>query len=44
MSQVVYIRVRLEIQEGADVHEVIEDMDYNFEHAEILSSEVVELY
>ncbi len=37
----VEITVRLDIDEDADVQEVVSEMDYNFTHASIKGTEVV---
>ena len=39
----VEITVRLIIREGADMSDVLSDMNYDFEHGDILSTEIVEV-
>ena len=42
-AQTVEIVVRLKIREGADIQDVISDMNYDFEHGDILSTEVIDI-
>jgi len=42
-AQIVDVVVRIKIRADANIHQVIEDMDYNFEHGDIISTEIVEL-
>lgn len=39
----VEVVVRLKIREDADVQEVLSEMNYDFEHEDILSTEVVDV-
>lgn len=38
---IVYITIRVELSDAADVEEVVSDMDYSLEHPEILGTEIV---
>lgn len=42
-AQTVEIVVRLKVREGVDIQEVINDMNYDFEHGDILSTEIVDI-
>ena len=42
-AQTVEIIVRLKIREGVDIQDVINDMNYDFEHGDILSTEVIDI-
>lgn len=42
-AQTVEIVVRLKIREGVNIQDVIADMNYDFEHDDILSTEVVDI-
>ena len=42
-AQTVEIVVRIKVREGVDIQEVINDMNYDFEHGDILSTEIVDI-
>jgi hypothetical protein len=42
-GQTVEITVKLIIRKGADMQEVISDMNYDFEHGDILSTEIIDI-
>jgi hypothetical protein len=42
-GQTVEITVKLIIRKGVDIQEVISDMNYDFEHGDILSTEIVDI-
>jgi hypothetical protein len=44
MSRTIEVLVRLTIDEDADVPEVVAEMDYEFTHAAIEDSEIVDVY
>lgn len=39
---VVYVTVRLEIKAGEDPYNVVDELDYNFDHPAILSTVITE--
>lgn len=39
---VVYVTVRLEIKAGEDPHNVVDELDYDFDHPAILSTVITE--
>lgn len=43
MSRTIEIVVRIDIDEDADVQEVVQEMDYEFRHPAIVDTEIVEL-
>jgi hypothetical protein len=42
-GQTVEITVKLIIRKGVDIQEVISDMNYDFEHGDILSTEIIDV-
>lgn len=42
-AQIVEVVVRLKIRCDADIQEVVSEMDYNFDHEDILDTEIVDL-
>ena len=42
-AQTVEITVRIKIRDGANIQDVINDMNYDFEHGDILSTEVIDI-
>jgi len=43
MSQTVYVTMIVQIEDGADVHETINEMDYTIKHKDIVDTEVMEI-
>ena len=46
MDNYVYISVKLNLQEGQtedSIQEIVQEMDYSFEHTEIISHEIVDI-
>ena len=43
MTRTIEIVVRLEIDEDADVQEVVSEMDYSFNHPAIKDTEIVDI-
>ena len=43
IGQTVEVVVKLIIRKGADVQEVVNEMNYDFEHGDILSTEIVDI-
>lgn len=39
--KIIHLTVRLEIQDDADAYDVVEGLDYKFEHPSILDTEIV---
>jgi hypothetical protein len=42
-GQTVEITVKLIIRKGVDIQEVVSEMNYDFEHGDILSTEIVDI-
>lgn len=43
MSQTVWVTIAVQIEDGADVHETINEMDYTIKHKDIIDTEVMEI-
>ena len=46
MDNYVYISVKLNLEEGQteeSIQEIVQEMDYSFEHTEIISHEIVDI-
>lgn len=42
-AQVYEVVVRIKIRHDANIQQVVEDMDYSFDHEDIVSTEIVEI-
>lgn len=40
MENVIYVTVAISLKDGADVDEVVQDMDYSFDHDDIIDAEI----
>lgn len=40
---VIRVIVNLDVRDGADVHDVVNECDYYFDHPDIISTEIVDM-
>ena len=43
MSQIVYVTVKLVLEDGVDYQEVVNEVDYNFDHEAVRDFELIEV-
>lgn len=42
--RLIYVTVAVKVEPNADVHEVTSDMDYNFDHPDVIDTEIVSVH
>jgi len=42
MSKTVYVTVKVKVKDNADIREVVQEMNYDFQHQDIVETEIVE--
>ena len=42
--RLIYVTVAVKVEPNADVHEVTSDMDYNFDHPDVIGTEIVSVH
>lgn len=43
MSKVIYVTVKIEVKDDADIFETMSEVDYHFNHENIISTEIDEV-